>query len=289
MTASPRSGFRIQPPAISAPSSPTGSASCASAPWSRMACRPSPSTAASPWVPRSGVSAGAPSSSPSRCRRTPPSAGRTASTSWRGSRLVSPAWTPASPPRPTPWPPAATTSRPPDSRVTRAPLARTRGLAQPFQCGRSRSDRWSPVTDSLFETPPLDDPGSSTIEHDIMRRRPCANGWLVDVAPARVLPSSSSRLAPRCGRYHGLAAAAIDDPGPIVRSRLVSSRLRKEELRAQTPLTPPPFSWIDHVIRPLEERRRDRQAEGLGGLEADQQLELARLHHRQIARLRALQ
>jgi transposase len=40
----------------------------------------------------------------SRCRRTPPSAERTASTSWRGSRLISPAWTPASPLRPTPIP-----------------------------------------------------------------------------------------------------------------------------------------------------------------------------------------
>src|SRR4029453_7989830 len=46
------------------------------------------------------------------------------------------------------------------------------------------------MTDSLVETPPLGDPGSSTIEHDIIRRRPCANGWLVDVAPARVLPSA---------------------------------------------------------------------------------------------------
>ena len=54
---------------------------------------------------------------------------------------------------------------------------------QPFQCGRSRSDRWSPVTDSLFETPTLDDPRSSRIERDIMRRRPCANGWLVDRCP----------------------------------------------------------------------------------------------------------
>jgi hypothetical protein len=39
------------------------------------------------------------------------------------------------------------------------------------------------VTDSLFETPSLDDPGSSTIERDIMRRWPCANGWLVDRCP----------------------------------------------------------------------------------------------------------
>src|SRR5260370_29731299 len=110
-----------------------------------------------------------------------------------------------------------------------------------------------------------------------MRRRPCANGWLVDVAPARVLSSSSSRLAPRSGRYHGLAAAAIDEPGPIVRSRLASSRLRKEVLRATTSLTPPPFSWIDHLIRPLQERWRDRQAECLGGLEADPELERGRL------------
>src|SRR5260370_1239112 len=120
-----------------------------------------------------------------------------------------------------------------------------------------------------------------------MRRRPCANGWLVDVAPARVLSSSSSRLAPRSGRYHGLAAAAIDEPGPIVRSRLASSRLRKEELRAQTPLTPPPFSWIDHLIRPLQQRRRDRQAEGLRGLEVDDQLELRGLLDREVGGLGA--
>jgi hypothetical protein len=34
---------------------------------------------------------------------------------------------------------------------------------------------------------------------------------------------------------------------------------------------------FDHLIRPLEERRRDRQAEGLGGLEIDDQLELGGL------------
>jgi hypothetical protein len=55
------------------------------------------------------------------------------------------------------------------------------------------------MTDSLFETPTLGDPGSSTIDHDIMRRRPCANGWLVDVAPARVLPSAPSVCAPNVG------------------------------------------------------------------------------------------
>jgi hypothetical protein len=29
----------------------------------------------------------------------------------------------------------------------------------------------------------------------------------------------------------------------------------------KTALTKPPFSWIDHLIRPLQERRRNRQAE----------------------------
>src|SRR6266404_5181887 len=31
---------------------------------------------------------------------------------------------------------------------------------------------------------------------------------------------------------------------------------------------------LDHLIRPLQERRGDRQAEGFGGLEVDNQLEL---------------
>jgi hypothetical protein len=108
------------------------------------------------------------------------------------------------------------------------------------------------VTDSLFETPTLDDLGSSTIEHDIMRRRACANGWLVDRCPGQGLPSSSSVCARTWGN-HGIAFAAIDDPGPIVRSRLVPSRLRKEESRAKTPLTSQPVSWIDHLVRPRQQ------------------------------------
>ena len=33
--------------------------------------------------------------------------------------------------------------------------------------------------------------------------------------------------------------------------------------------------WLlDHVIRPLQERRRDRQAESLGGVEVDDEFEL---------------
>jgi len=64
--------------------------------------------------------------------------------------------------------------------------------------------------------------------------------------------------------------------------------LRKEELRATTPLTPPPFSWIDHLIRPLQKRRRDRQAEGLGGAAVEKQLERVRPPHGKVSRLRAV-
>src|SRR5882724_5141305 len=46
---------------------------------------------------------------------------------------------------------------------------------------------------------------------------------------------------------------------------------------------------LDHLIRPRQQRRRDRQAEGLGGLEVDDQLELRRLLDGQIARLGALE
>jgi hypothetical protein len=46
---------------------------------------------------------------------------------------------------------------------------------------------------------------------------------------------------------------------------------------------------LDHLIRPLEERRRDRQAESLGGLEVDHQLELRGLFNGQVAGPRTLQ
>jgi hypothetical protein len=43
------------------------------------------------------------------------------------------------------------------------------------------------------------------------------------------------------------------------------------------------------VIRPLQERRRDREAEGLGGLEVDRQFVLCWLFDREIAGLRAFE
>src|SRR6266849_6619059 len=46
---------------------------------------------------------------------------------------------------------------------------------------------------------------------------------------------------------------------------------------------------LNHLIRPLEERRRDGEAEGLGGLQVDHQLVVGRLLDREIAWLRSLE
>ena len=46
---------------------------------------------------------------------------------------------------------------------------------------------------------------------------------------------------------------------------------------------------LDHFICPRQHRRRDRQAEGFGGLQIDHEFELRRLLHRQVGRLGALQ
>src|SRR5467141_1888068 len=46
---------------------------------------------------------------------------------------------------------------------------------------------------------------------------------------------------------------------------------------------------LNHLIRPLQERRRDRQAERLGGLHVDDQLELRGLLDGQVGGLGALE
>jgi hypothetical protein len=51
----------------------------------------------------------------------------------------------------------------------------------------------------------------------------------------------------------------------------------------------PPSVPARDVIRSQQERRRDGQAEGPGGLEVDHQLELRRLLDRQVDRLGALE
>src|SRR5712692_8834224 len=54
-------------------------------------------------------------------------------------------------------------------------------------------------------------------------------------------------------------------------------------------LTLEPFSWMDHLVRPHQERRRDRQPEGLGGLEIDDQVELGRALDWQLTGFGALE
>src|SRR5713101_2973582 len=49
------------------------------------------------------------------------------------------------------------------------------------------------------------------------------------------------------------------------------------------------IALLDDLIRPPQQRRRDREAEGLGGLEVDHQLELRGLLYGEIGRLRALE
>ena len=52
------------------------------------------------------------------------------------------------------------------------------------------------------------------------------------------------------------------------------------------PPTCPCTSLSDHLIRPEEEHRGEREAKGLGGLEVDHQLKFGGLLDRQIPRLR---
>src|SRR5258707_111956 len=54
--------------------------------------------------------------------------------------------------------------------------------------------------------------------------------------------------------------------------------------RPKAGMTAPRKALFDDLIRALQERRRDRQAERLGGLEVDHEVELRRLLDRQIAR-----
>src|SRR5215813_5925566 len=51
----------------------------------------------------------------------------------------------------------------------------------------------------------------------------------------------------------------------------------------------PPFTSFDHLVGEGEQRRRNRQAERLGDLQIDDEIEFNRLLDRQIGRLRSAQ
>ena len=77
---------------------------------------------------------------------------------------------------------------------------------------------------------------------------------------------------------HGRGRRGVHWPGrpraaPSRRLRLGGER-RGEETTASGQQGTPAGPSLDHLIRPLQERRRDGQAEGLGGLEVDDELEL---------------
>src|SRR6266446_2645832 len=111
------------------------------------------------------------------------------------------------------------------------------------------------MTGSLIETPTL---GDRTIADDRTRHH-----------------------APRA-RMDGWWPAAA-------RIALSSANLQTRGAQLRTALTGPPFSWINHLIRPLQEGLGGRQAERLGGLEVDHQLELRRLLDGEVAGLGALE
>src|SRR5712671_6150919 len=111
------------------------------------------------------------------------------------------------------------------------------------------------MTGSLIETPTL---GDRTIADDRTRHH-----------------------APRA-RMDGWWPAAA-------RIALSSANLQTRGAQLRTALTGPPFSWIDHLIRPLQKGLRDGQAKGLRGLKVDNELELRRLLDGEVGRFSAFE
>src|SRR5580700_10651790 len=105
------------------------------------------------------------------------------------------------------------------------------------------------------------------------------------------LPSAGVRLGPDPRRALGPAAAPAASTGRT-RDRTRPMLHERQNVLARAPSTrDPERPWrnclLNHLICVSEDRRRDGQAEPLGGLEVDDQLKFGGLLHREIDWLRA--
>src|SRR2546426_5935208 len=83
-----------------------------------------------------------------------------------------------------------------------------------------------------------------------------------------------------------MTASPISRMGTSVRTAAGESSRTPRRAPAQRRTSTPLF---DHLVRPEQDRLRDREAERLGGLEVDHELELCRLLDRQVAGLGAFE
>src|ERR1700730_1343829 len=105
-------------------------------------------------------------------------------------------------------------------------------------------------------------PGNVTVMH---RARPTALSWRI--------PGYA-----HAGVRRSWGKCAIAFPSPTASAS-----------KGPAGLTLEPFSWMDHLIRPPQQRRRNRQAERLRGLEVDDEVELRGLLDGKITRFGAFQ
>src|SRR5438874_1941019 len=105
-------------------------------------------------------------------------------------------------------------------------------------------------------------PGNVTVMH---RARPTALSWRI--------PGYA-----HAGVRRSWGKCAIAFPSPTASAS-----------KGPAGLTLEPFSWMDDLIRPLEQRLRNREAQGFRGLQVDHEVELRRLLDGQVAGLGALQ